>query len=248
MKYIVGNWKMNLLSREADSLSREINDFLVHDIENKHEIVVCPSNTWLSLVSENIKYKKMFLGAQDCSAFSQGAYTGDVSADMLAEIGCKYVIIGHSERRQGHKETSDVVKQKAEQIYKYKMQPIICIGESLEDKNNGRTFDVLCLQLEESLPKADNDIIIAYEPIWAIGSGVQPQEEDIEKAGSFIQELLQKKLMLTKRAKILYGGSVNDKNCYNIVNIKNIDGLLVGGASLKASTFINIIKKCKEVQ
>lgn len=248
MKYIIGNWKMNLFSSDADSLSRDINDFLAHNIANKHEIVICPSNTWLSLVSENIKDKKMFLGAQDCSVFSQGAYTGDVSADMLADIGCKYVIVGHSERRHGHKETSDIVRQKAEQIYKYNMQPIICVGESLEDKNNGRTFDVLRLQLEESLPKMDNDIMIAYEPIWAIGSGVKPQEKDIEKVGSFIQGLLQKKLMLTKRAKILYGGSVNDKNCYNIVNLKNIDGLLVGGASLKASTFINIIKKCNEVQ
>lgn len=249
VKYIVGNWKMNLTSKEAAKLSREVNEFLMQE-HNRHEVVVCPPNIWLSLVSDNIKNHRLCVGAQDCSAFSQGAHTGDVSSDMLADLGCKYIIVGHSERRQNYKETSSVVRQKAEQVYQENMHPIICIGESLEDRNEGHTFDVLHLQLEESVPNVnkEKEIFIAYEPIWAIGSGLQPQEKEIEKVGKFIRETLQNKFMLTKSVKILYGGSVNDKNCYNIVNLKNIDGLLIGGASLKAHTFINIIKQCNEVQ
>ena len=244
MKYIVGNWKMNLLSKGAIDLAVDISNFLKNG-SIKNTVVICPPFTSLSLVANKIE-STLLLGAQDCSPFPQGAYTGDVSGDMLYDLKCKYVILGHSERRQYHQETSELIKSKAEKIYKYNMIPIICLGESSHQRQEGKTLDVLSEQVFGALPYIDKeqDVIIAYEPVWAIGSGIKPQETEIENTAIFLREFIHDKFMFTKRVKILYGGSVNENNCYSIINLKNIDGLLIGGASLKAKSFIDIIKNC----
>ncbi|MBP9791740.1 MAG: triose-phosphate isomerase [Rickettsiales bacterium] len=247
MKYIVGNWKMNLLSKDSIELSSSINEFL-KDNKVTNQVVICPSFTLLPIVSMCIEDKKFCLGAQDCSVAERGAYTGDVSGEMLSDLGCKYVIVGHSERRRLCKETSEVVREKAEKVYTHNMTPIICVGESLADRDSGRTFEVLAEQVLSSLPEIQGqELIIAYEPVWAIGSGMKPQESEIESVAIFLRELIHRKFVFTKRVKILYGGSVNENNCYSIINLENIDGLLIGNASLESQSFINIIKCCKEV-
>ena len=248
VKYIVGNWKMNLLSRQAVLLSSEISHSLSTYKVNKCRVIICPTFTSLLQVYSNIS-DFISLGAQDCSDMDQGAYTGDISADMLADIGCKYVILGHSERRKYHNESSEKIHDKVLMAYKNNIVPIVCVGESLEEKNTNKTFEILEKQLMESIPRQNQniDLIVAYEPVWAIGSGLKPKEEEINQVGKFIRKFIVDKFMFTKRVKVLYGGSVTESNCHDIVSLDNIDGLLVGGASLKAKSFVDIIKICNEV-
>ena len=228
MKFIIGNWKMNGDRKEKESMLGSL-----AGVKTKNKIVLCLPFTLLYGENHGIT-----IGAQDVSNHENGAYTGDISAEMLKDAGAKYVIVGHSERRLYHNETNEIVKQKATMAIKNGIIPIVCVGETMEEKNSGHTIAVIKKMLTESIP--DNDkYIVAYEPRWAIGSGLTPSESEIVTAVKTVFDTL------PQPVPILYGGSVNANNASDIVSIPYVDGLLIGGASLKSDTFLPIIKSIK---
>lgn len=230
MKIIAGNWKMNGSYIELESMATEL-----ASIKTDNTVIICPPFTMLGLKSETLK-----IGAQDVSIHNKGAYTGEISAKMIHDTGAKYVIVGHSERRAYHNETNDIVAAKAAAALSADLTPIICIGETMEEKELGKTFEIIESGLRESIPSNINsEIIIAYEPRWAIGAGLTPTNTEIQEAHSFIAKILES--MNLSGTPVLYGASVNGKNAAEIMSIPNVDGVLVGGASLKPSDFIPII-------
>lgn len=238
-KLIAGNWKMHGDKAFAVKLTHDI---LRNASGISHELLICPSFVHIPLVLEAItgEGSDIKLGAQNCASFEQGAHTGDVSADMLKDAGCDYVILGHSERRQNQGETNAGVKMKAEIANKNGLKTIICVGETLEKREAGQAQDVVGEQLEgslSSLSDADNTVI-AYEPVWAIGTGKTASLEDIQEMHEFIKE----KLAPKGDFRILYGGSVKPENAKEILSIESVNGALIGGASLKADSFIDIAK------
>ena len=231
MKFVIGNWKMNG-SRE---ILREMIE-KTNGIKTENRVVLCVPFTVLGEKSEIIAF-----GAQDVSAHERGAYTGEVSAAMLIAAGAKYVIVGHSERRMYHDETNDIVREKATRALDAGLTPIICVGETMDEKRAGKTLDVITAMVRESVPNdVHDDIIIAYEPRWAIGAGITPTVEDITTAHRVIADTLS--YMGLDGTPILYGASVNSTNVADIVAIENVAGVLVGGASLKPDEFVPIIE------
>lgn len=231
MKFVIGNWKMNG-SRE---ILREMIE-KTNGIKTENRVVLCVPFTVLGEKSEIIAF-----GAQDVSAHERGAYTGEVSASMLVAAGAKYVIVGHSERRMYHDETNDIVREKATRALDAGLTPIICVGETMDEKRAGKTLDVITAMVRESVPNdVHDDIIIAYEPRWAIGAGITPTVEDITTAHRVIADTLS--YMGLDGTPILYGASVNSTNVADIVAIENVAGVLVGGASLKPDEFVPIIE------
>ena len=239
---IAGNWKLNCNIAQAYELVKSILNYTEKESLNCN-IAVFPPFTALTEVNKILKNTHISLGAQDCSAEIKGAYTGDVSAEMLYDIGCKYVIVGHSERRISRGDTNNIVLKKAINAQKNNLIPIICVGEKLMDRDNGKALDVIKQQLEHSLPLECNkfNCIIAYEPIWAIGSGKIPTIEDITQMFSMIKDWLLEKYNDTD-IKLLYGGSVNNDNAKEIFSCNSVGGLLIGGVSLKAEEFSEICK------
>lgn len=243
-KLIIGNWKCNpLKTAEALKIFNGIRS--AAEATKKAEVIICPPNIFLKdLLARKSAIK---IGAQNCF-WSEGAYTGEVSATMLKNMGCKYVIIGHSERRKINKETNEEINQKIIFALKNKLVPIFCMGENKSEKEKGKTFEVLKKQIEEGIagiPKADIDkIIFAYEPIWSIGSGNFAEPMEIKKVKNFILDLLAKKIGKENISKIrvVYGGSVNPENTPAYFSIAQMDGVLVGGMSLKPAEFSKIIK------
>jgi triosephosphate isomerase len=209
------------------------------------DILVCPPATLLYLARELMRESGIALGAQNCHISASGAHTGDISAEMLADAGATSVIVGHSERRTDHGETSELVRAKAEAAHRAGLTSIICIGESEAERRGGRTLDIVGSQLESSLPANANtaNTVIAYEPVWAIGSGLTPSEADIAEVHGFIRNGLARRLGEAESAqlRILYGGSVKPGNAASILAIPNVNGALVGGASLMAKDFFAII-------
>ena len=243
---IAGNWKMNGLRKSSLMISS-----LIKYIKNKKfkntDILICPPFTIANIFSTLSKKSNLIIGAQDCSDKESGAFTGDISPEMLKDIDLEMVILGHSERREYHNETSEIIKKKAINALKNKLNVIICVGESLSQKKNGKTLRIIGDQLKKSLPDkiTSNNLIIAYEPIWAIGSGLIPKNEDIFKVHEFIAKKLVKKYGVKgKKIKILYGGSVNKKNAEDILSIDFVNGALVGGASLRYKDFKSILDFC----
>lgn len=233
---IVGNWKMNLNRGDIKELVKAI---VLHE---NADVVVCPAFPYLDYAKHRIGTEEIKIGAQDCHEEASGAFTGDVSAQMLVDVGCSYVIVGHSERRQQHQESNYQVLQKAQAALAHSLVPIICIGESDEDNRAGKTEEVLAQQIADSIPRGSFELVVAYEPIWAIGTGRTPTTQDIKRVHKFIRAELAKKSPLSKSIPILYGGSVNDKNAASILSLENVNGVLVGGASLKAESFNQIIQ------
>lgn len=220
-KYIVANWKMN-----GDiQLIQLYQDFFSQYTIN-HHIVVCPPSPFL----EKIKHTSYEVGAQDCHFEKSGAFTGSTSADILKSMNAEYVILGHSERRTQYNETSQLVQKKSMAALDAGLTPIICIGETLQEKETGQTSTIITNQLKESIPNTKQDFMIAYEPIWAIGTGTVPSPEYIQNIHSVIHNIY-------PTCPVLYGGSVNKKNIKDILRIKYVDGVLVGGASLDISFF-----------
>lgn len=244
---IAGNWKMNCLSAEGTSLAAEI----AAGVKSKKrdcEFLVCPPFTLLSLVKKSLRGSKVALGAQDCHTAEKGAHTGDISPVMLQDLGCSYVIIGHSERRADHKESSSLVRQKAVAAHNAGLKTIICVGETLEQRESGKALDVCAKQVKDSLPddaKAAN-VVVAYEPVWAIGTGKTPTPEEVEEVHAAIRAVLVKKVGKSEAAKmrILYGGSVKPSNAKSMLSLPDVDGALIGGASLKSADFIAIADSC----
>ena len=201
------------------------------------EVVICPPATLIAEFAD-MAAGVIRIGAQDCHPLEAGAHTGELSAEMLRDCGADFVICGHSERRQDQGEGDDLVCAKAEAALRTGLEPIICVGESEAERKNGETLAVLSRQIGDSVPKNADQFLIAYEPIWAIGAGRAASARDIEQAHGHIRSLLGK-------IPVLYGGSVQPDNAAEIAALENVNGLLIGGASLKASSFLSIIGLCK---
>lgn len=242
-QYIVGNWKMNGTLAEAKNLGNR----LVECVKEAHSplphIIVCPPFPYLLPVQESIRGSLIQEGAQDCAAESKGSFTGDVSVPQLVDVGCHYVIIGHSERRQHHGETGSILRKKVQAALEGGLVPIFCLGERKEDYHNGKVFEVLSRELREGLPEdiKGKSFLIAYEPIWAIGTGLTPHPEEIEKVGSFL-----KKELGDASLPVLYGGSVTALNAADFLSLPSINGVLVGGASLKVDEFWGIVDSSRQ--
>ena len=237
---IAGNWKLNCNIDEAKHLSSRIIESL--DVKKLNcEVAIFPSYICLDSVNKTIKKTVISLGSQDCSVHKSGAYTGDVSANMLFDTGCKYVIVGHSERRIGKLESNNDILSKANNALESNLIPIICVGENAKDREDGRALEVIKKQLDESVPKNSNknNCILAYEPIWAIGSGKIPDNSSINEMLNMIKGWLSNN-KIDNSINILYGGSVNKNNAKEIFSCINLGGLLIGGVSLKPEEFSEI--------
>ena len=236
---IAGNWKLNCDIEEAKDLSTSILNNL-RDKALSSEVALFPPNIYIDTVKKIVNNSNIFIGAQDCSVHTSGAYTGDVSAKMLNDMECKYIIVGHSERRIGKFETNNDVALKAKNVMENKMCPIICVGEDAKDRDDGNALNFIEKQLNESIPKNYyKDFIIAYEPIWAIGSGKIPTIDSINEMFNMIRQWLLNN-GIDNNIKILYGGSVNKENAKEIFSCRDLGGLLIGGVSLKAQEFSEI--------
>lgn len=252
-KIIAGNWKMNCNHNEAGLLTTEINSMIKDEIINSNaEVVLAPPFVHLGYVAQLCKDNKLIkIAAQNCSYQSSGAYTGEVSAGMIESVGVEYVIIGHSERRSYFNETNEMLLQKTKLALENKLDVIFCIGERKEERENNSHFDVVKMQLTTGLfPLSENDfqkIIIAYEPVWAIGTGLTASPVQAQEMHAYIRELIREKYnsAIAQNTSILYGGSCNESNAAELFALPDVDGGLIGGASLKSRSFVNIIKAMK---
>lgn len=242
-QYIIGNWKMNGTKTEGAKLASDCAHRLENATRSLPHIILCPSFPYLIPVLEILKNTAIDVGAQDCYPEMTGAFTGDVSVAQLKDIGCKYVIIGHSERRQHHHESSTLIKKKVAAALREGLRPILCIGESAEQREQGHALSVISHQLVTDLPE-DVDpalLLIAYEPLWAIGSGHTPTLDQIEEVMGLIKHELSSHTTGGAVIPTLYGGSANRLNAPQLLALPHVDGLLVGGASLKLDEFWQIV-------
>ncbi len=241
---IAGNWKMNGLRGSATELKRIVRACGTSP-KPRAEVLICPPVQLIASFKDAVKGSPVRLGAQDCHTAISGAHTGDISAEMLADIGARSIIVGHSERRTDHGEDSKLVRQKAEAVHAVGLTAIICLGETEAERDAGKTIQVIGKQLKESLPDGSTpkNTVVAYEPVWAIGTGKTPTTEDIKKAHKALRTRLQKRFGSDgDKIRLLYGGSVKPANASEILAIENVNGALVGGASLKSADFVPIIK------
>ena len=244
-KIVAGNWKMNTTPVEGVELAKGIVAGL-GNVDKSVNFIIAPPFTHLSEVMKVTRGTGVAVSAQNCAAEAKGAYTGEVSAAMIASLGVEYVILGHSERRQYYGETSETLNKKMEQVFANNLQPIYCVGEMLEDREAGKHFDVVKQQLEEVIfnLKADQfeKTIIAYEPVWAIGTGKTATADQAQEMHAFIRKVLAEKFgaAAADQTVILYGGSANPGNAKELFSKEDVDGGLIGGASLKPNDFIAI--------
>ncbi|OFW99834.1 MAG: triose-phosphate isomerase [Alphaproteobacteria bacterium RIFCSPHIGHO2_12_FULL_63_12] len=232
---IAGNWKMNGLSASVQEVQKLIGLFS-GSVPDDRDILICPPATLVGLFAAEFSDEGIAVGGQDCHANASGAHTGDVSAEMMADAGAAYIIVGHSERRADHAETDEAVRRKAQAVWRAGLTPIICVGETEAERRAGREKEIVGAQLSGSIPAGDDAYVIAYEPVWAIGTGLTPTPGDIAEMHAFIRSRVR------DGVRILYGGSVKPSNAKEILAIANVHGALVGGASLKADDFYAIIK------
>ncbi|NPA45508.1 MAG: triose-phosphate isomerase [Chlorobi bacterium] len=248
-KIVAGNWKMNTIVRDGVALASMINNELKEvELREDVKVIIAPPFTHLTFVSQVVDNKKILLAAQNCATEDAGAYTGEISAEMLKMLGCNAVILGHSERRAYYGETSETLIKKTEQVIKNEMTPIFCCGEMLEQREAGNHFKIVEAQISEALFHLSEEdfakIVIAYEPVWAIGTGVTASKEQAQEMHAFIRNFVKEKYgdKVAENLTILYGGSVKPNNAKEIFAEPDVDGGLIGGASLKADSFIDIIK------
>lgn len=248
-KIIAGNWKMNMNLPESISLISQIKNYNGAKTF-KCDVILCPPFTSLDTARTLIKGSVFQLGAQNMHAAESGAFTGEISASMLKSVGCEYVILGHSERRTLFNETDNIINKKVLSALSSNLKPIFCVGETLEEREKGITFDIVKRQMAEGLKEVDlygiKNIIIAYEPVWAIGTGKTATPAQAEEVHAFIRSLLKESFGqdISERIIIQYGGSVKPDNAKEILHQPNVDGALVGGACIKAESFLEIIKAC----
>jgi triosephosphate isomerase (TIM) len=246
---IAGNWKMNGLKASLAEFEAMLAG--ASQVAAKADLLVCPPATLIAGFAEKAKGSKgsktLTVGGQDCHPKASGAHTGDISAEMLADAGASAVIVGHSERRADHGESDALVRQKAEAAWRAGLTAIVCIGETQHQRDAGQTLDICGGQLTGSLPEgatADN-LVVAYEPVWAIGTGLTPTAGDVEQVHQFIRDNLIARFKAEgAKIRILYGGSVKPSNAVELMAVANVNGALVGGASLKASDFLAIAQGC----
>jgi triosephosphate isomerase (TIM) len=245
-KFVAGNWKMNTTRAEAVALAAALAAKV--GASSNADVAVCPPNLYLEAVGEAIQGSAVALGAQNCYHEAKGAFTGEVSPQMVKDIGCTYVILGHSERRQIFKESSQDVNRKVVAALGAGLLPIVCVGETLDERQAGQTAAVVREQLEGSLAGLSAEqmasVTIAYEPVWAIGTGVVATPEQAEEVHADLRRLLETRYnpQVAAATRIQYGGSVNAENAATLLAQPNIDGALVGGASLKADGFLAIVQ------
>lgn len=248
-KIVAGNWKMNMDYTLGMALFSEVVNMVHDEVRGDQEVVVCPPFIHLhSLVQLKKSNLKVSLGAQNCHHQDSGAFTGEVAASMIKSVGVEYVILGHSERRQYFAETDELLSEKVKTALRNDLKPIFCIGETLEERNDGNHFSVIKSQLEKGLfSLSDVDfqkVVLAYEPVWAIGTGLTASPEQAQEVHAFIRREVSAKYSpeLADEISILYGGSCNPKNAAQLFAQNDIDGGLIGGASLKSRDFVEIIK------
>jgi triosephosphate isomerase (TIM) len=243
---IAGNWKMNGL--RASMAEFEAVMAGASKVTGTADLLVCPPATLLTAFAAKLAGSKgIAIGGQDCHPKASGAHTGDISAEMLADAGASAVIVGHSERRADHGEGNALVRQKAEAAWRAGLVAIVCIGETQSQRDAGQTLDICRGQLEGSLPNGARaaNLVVAYEPVWAIGTGLTPTVRDVEQIHEFIREILTARFNGEGRCmRILYGGSVKPSNARELLGVANVNGALIGGASLKAADFLAIAADC----
>jgi len=243
---IAGNWKMNGLRASAAEFEAMLAGS--SGVARKADLLVCPPATLIAAFAEKARASgKLAVGAQDCHPMASGAHTGDLSAEMLADAGASAVIVGHSERRADHGETDVLVRQKAEAAWRAGLTAIVCIGETQHQRDSGQALDICRGQLNLSLPDAatSGNLVVAYEPVWAIGTGLTPTTGDVEQIHKLIRDILIARFNGEgTRMRILYGGSVKPSNAAELMAVANVNGALVGGASLKAADFLAIARGC----
>lgn len=239
---VAGNWKMNG-TRESLSQLKVMAEGVKGPLSEKVETLICPPATLLYVATALCEDSPLAIGAQDCHTKTSGAHTGDISAEMIADCFGTHVIVGHSERRTDHAETDAVVNIKAKLAHDAQLVAIVCIGETDAQRKSGETLDVLKSQLAGSLPECTTaeNTVIAYEPVWAIGTGLTPTADDVREAHAFMRaELVTRFGDAGKKMRLLYGGSVKPSNALELMGVENVDGALIGGASLKADDFLSI--------
>jgi triosephosphate isomerase len=247
-KIVAGNWKMNMNLEEGLGFAKTVNQYFNEKPADKAEIILCTPFIHLSGVSEILKKSSVALGAQNCASEASGAYTGEVSADMIKSAGAQYVIIGHSERRTYYQENDALLNRKTTLALKSALKVIFCCGEVKEERESGKHFDVVRRQLQDglfSLAVTDmENIVIAYEPVWAIGTGLTATPEQAQEMHKYIRVLVNEKYGkdCAEQLTILYGGSCKPSNAAEIFSKPDVDGGLIGGASLKKEDFVAIVE------
>ncbi|RLD62310.1 MAG: triose-phosphate isomerase [Bacteroidetes bacterium] len=250
-KIVAGNWKMNKSLQEGIDLAIEINKLVAEKADKNVDIIIAPPFIHLSEVGKVIDRERILLSAQNCAAEQEGAFTGEVSAEMLWSVGADYVIIGHSERRAYYHEDNDILNKKIKLALDNNLKVIFCCGENLEQRESNQHFKVIKKQLTETIFTLEKEyydsIIIAYEPIWAIGTGKTASPEQAQEIHKFIRSLISEKYgdNIAKETSILYGGSCKPSNAKEIFAKPDVDGGLIGGAALKAEDFIDIVNSFK---
>ena len=251
-KLVIGNWKMNKSFEEAEDLISDIQDKL-DSWTLQTAVVICPPFPYLELATDHADESDFEVGAQNCCEFENGAFTGEISASMLAQLDVSFCIVGHSERRKYFHESNECIAKKIDQLLKQNLIPVFCCGELLEERKAGNHFAVVEKQVYESLfhlPKEHfEQVVIAYEPVWAIGTGETATPEQAQEMHYFIRSLIEKKFgtETAYNTYILYGGSCNAKNALELFSQPDVDGGLIGGASLKSEEFISIIEAAETV-
>ena len=246
---VAGNWKMNGTRASLDQI-KAIAEGVQGPLSEKVETLICPPATLLYVATALCTDSPLQIGAQDCHQNASGAHTGDLSAEMIADCFGTHVIVGHSERRTDHAETDHLVRAKAEAAYAADLTAVICIGETADERKSGQTLDILKRQLAGSVPDGATAerTVIAYEPVWAIGTGLTPTVADVTEAHAFLRaELIKRFGDVGKKMRLLYGGSVKPSNAKELMAVDNVDGALIGGASLKASDFLAIYEVYEEL-
>lgn len=246
---VAGNWKMNGLNASLNELTAMGADY-DSSLKDKIDMMICPPATLVMSAAQIALESGIAIGGEDCHANESGAHTGDISAEMLKDAGATAVIVGHSERRTDHGESNAIVKAKAEAGLRAGLLTILCIGETEAERKSGETLTVLKDQLDGSMPdnSTASTIVVAYEPVWAIGTGLVPSAEDVKEAHAFIRKNLMARFGDEgAKMRLLYGGSVKPSNAVELMGIANVDGALVGGASLKAEDFLGICAAYKEL-
>ena len=245
---VAGNWKMNTGIEEGTKLAEEINEYLSSkNLPENKKVIIAPPFTHLYPISKIIDPSKIILSAQNCASTENGAYTGEISAKMLQELGVKVVILGHSERRGYFKEDNETLLKKVKIALKYDLDIVFCVGESLEQRENNKHFDVIKEQISETIFKLNKDefkrVIIAYEPVWAIGTGKTATPDQAQEIHEFIRNKIKENFdeNTANETTILYGGSCKPSNAKEIFSKKDVDGGLIGGAALKSVDFSKII-------
>jgi triosephosphate isomerase len=242
---IAGNWKMNGLKAAVNELAAIGQG--AEKVWRKADLLICPPATLLFTSAAVVIGSKVAIGAQDCHPAASGAHTGDISAEMLADAGATAIIVGHSERRTDHHETDALVRSKAEAAWRAGLIAIVCVGETQAERDGGQTLDVVGRQVAGSVPEGATaaNLVVAYEPVWAIGTGRTPTTKDVEEVHKLIRDRLKDRFSSEgDQVRILYGGSVKPSNAAELMAVANVDGALVGGASLKAVDFLAIAAAC----